>query len=82
MAALPFEYRGRGTGVFMTAWWLGQPLSAQLVPWVRGLHGGSLPAVLQVFGIVCIVAAIIAAIRRATVCTPSAISGAQTLPRL
>jgi hypothetical protein len=24
----------------MTAWWLGQPLSAQLVPWVRGLQGG------------------------------------------
>jgi MFS family permease len=66
MAALPFEFRGRGTGLFMTAWWLGQPLSAQLVPWVRGLQGGSLPAVLQVVGIACLVAAIIAAIRRGT----------------
>jgi hypothetical protein len=36
------------------------------VPWVRGLQGGSLPAVLQVVGIACLVAAIIAAIRRGT----------------
>jgi len=59
----------------MTAWWLGQPLSAQLVPWVRGLQGGSLPAVLQVFGIVCIVAAVVAAIRRSTDSRSSAASG-------
>jgi MFS family permease len=66
MAALPFEFRGRGTGLFMTAWWLGQPLSAQLAPWVQGLQGGSLLGVLQVFGIACIGAAVIAAIRRGT----------------
>lgn len=80
MAALPFEYRGRGTGVFMTAWWLGQPLSAQLAPWVRSLQGGSLPAVLQVFGMACLVAAvaaaIIAATRRGTGGAPSVASGA------
>jgi MFS family permease len=76
MAALPFEFRGRGTGMFMTAWWLGQPLSAQLAPWVQGLQGGSLVGVLQVFGIACIVAAIIAAIRRGTGGVPSAASGA------
>lgn len=80
MAALPFEYRGRGTGVFMTAWWLGQPLSAQLTPWVRSLQGGTLPAVLQVFGMACLVAAvaaaIIAATRRGTGGAPSVASGA------
>ena len=76
MAALPFEFRGRGTGLFMTGWWLGQPLSAQLVPWVRGLQGGSLPAVLQVFGIVCIVAAVVAAVRRSADSRSSAASGA------
>jgi MFS family permease len=66
MAALPFEFRGRGTGLFMTAWWLGQPLSAQLAPWVQGLQGGSLLGVLQVFGFACLAAALVAAIRRAT----------------
>jgi len=75
MAALPFEYRGRGTGVFMTAWWLGQPLSAQLAPWVRSLQGGGLPAVLQVFGIACIVAAVVAAIRRGAGSRRSAATG-------
>jgi MFS family permease len=64
MAALPFEFRGRGTGLFMTAWWLGQPLSAQLVPWLRGVQGGSLLGVLEVVGIVCLVAAATAALRR------------------
>ncbi|MGU7771579.1 MFS transporter [Burkholderia sp. MR1-5-21] len=72
MASLPFEVRGRGTGVFMTAWWLGQPLSAQLAPWVRNLQGGSLPAALQVFGVICIVAAVITASRRRTRGGPSA----------
>jgi MFS family permease len=75
MAALPFEFRGRGTGLFMTAWWLGQPLSAQLAPWVQGLQGGSLLGVLQVFGIACIGAAIVAALRRGTGGSPSASSG-------
>jgi len=57
MGRLPFEVRGRGTGVFMTAWWLGQPLSTQLAAWVRQLVGGSLPAALQIFGILCLLAA-------------------------
>ena len=57
MARLPFEVRGRGTGVFMTAWWLGQPLSTQLAAWVRQLMGGSLPAALQIFGVLCLLAA-------------------------
>jgi MFS family permease len=76
MAALPFEFRGRGTGLFMTAWWLGQPLSAQLAPWVQGLQGGSLLGVLQVFGIACLVAAVVAAIRRGTGGRSSAANGA------
>jgi MFS family permease len=75
MAALPFEFRGRGTGLFMTAWWLGQPLSAQLAPWVQGLQGGSLLGVLQVFGFASIGAAIIAAIRHRAGDAPSAASG-------
>jgi hypothetical protein len=41
----------------MTAWWLGQPLSTQLAAWVRQLVGGSLPAALQIFGILCLLAA-------------------------
>jgi hypothetical protein len=76
MAALPFEFRGRGTGMFMTAWWLGQPLSAQLVPWVQSLQGGNLLGVLQVMGIACIGAAIIAAIKRGVGGAPSTASGA------
>jgi MFS family permease len=65
MARLPFEVRGRGTGVFMTAWWLGQPLSTQLVAWVRQLVGGSLPAALQIFGLLCLLAASAALASRA-----------------
>ena len=65
MARLPFEFRGRGTGVFMTAWWLGQPLSTQLAAWVRQLVGGSLPAALQIFGILCLLAAAAALASRA-----------------
>jgi MFS family permease len=76
MAALPFEFRGRGTGMFMTAWWLGQPLSAQLAPWVQSLQGGSLLGVLQVFGIACIIAAIISAFRRGIGGSPTTASGA------
>jgi MFS family permease len=60
MATLPFEMRGRGTGMFMTGWWLGQPLSTQLVALVRGSNGGDLRAALQIFGVLCLVAAAIA----------------------
>lgn len=62
MARLPFEFRGRGTGLFMSGWWLGQPISAQAVPLLRGEMGGSLPATLQLLGILCLVAAGIALI--------------------
>jgi MFS family permease len=60
MATLPFEVRGRGTGLFMSGWWLGQPLSTQLAALVRNLNGGDLPATLQFFGVLCLVAAAIA----------------------
>ena len=64
MGRLPFEVRGRGTGLFMTGWWLGQPLSTQAVALLRGQQGGSLPAALQVLGILCLVAAAMALIGR------------------
>ena len=60
MGRLPFEVRGRGTGIFMSAWWLGQPLSAQAIPFLRGQLQGDLPAALQVLGVLCLVAAGIA----------------------
>jgi MFS family permease len=60
MGTLPFEVRGRGTGVFMTGWWLGQPLSTQLAALVRNHFGGNLLATLQFFGVLCLVAAAIA----------------------
>jgi MFS family permease len=60
MANLPFEMRGRGTGVFMSGWWLGQPLSTQVVALVRNHYRGDLPATLQFFGMLCLVAAGIA----------------------
>jgi MFS family permease len=60
MGRLSFEVRGRGTGLFMTGWWLGQPLSSQAVAFLRGQNGGNLPATLQILGIVCLVAAAIA----------------------
>ena len=60
MATLPFEMRGRGTGMFMTGWWLGQPLSAQLVALVSNSNGGNLTAALQFFGVLCLGAAAIA----------------------
>lgn len=60
MGQLPFEVRGRGTGVFMTGWWLGQPVSTQAAAFVRQLTGGDLPAALQVFGILCLLAALAA----------------------
>ena len=60
MATLPFEMRGRGTGVFMSGWWLGQPLSTQVVALARNHYRGDLPAALQFFGVLCLVAAGIA----------------------
>lgn len=64
MGRLPFEVRGRGTGLFMTGWWIGQPLSTQAVAFVRGQVDGSLPETLQIFGILCLVATAIALISR------------------
>ena len=60
MATLPFEMRGRGTGMFMTGWWLGQPLSTQLVALVSKANNGDLRAALQFFGLLCLGAAAIA----------------------
>lgn len=64
MGRLPFEVRGRGTGLFMSGWWLGQPLGSQAVAFMRGRMDGNLPAVLQVFGMLCLVAAAIALLSR------------------
>lgn len=64
MGRLPFEVRGRGTGLFMSGWWIGQPLSTQAVAFLRGRMEGSLPETLQIFGILCLVAAAIALINR------------------
>ncbi|MEC3951117.1 MFS transporter [Sphingobium sp. HWE2-09] len=57
MGRLPFEVRGRGTGLFMSGWWLGQPLSSQAVAFMRGQFDGNLPAALQILGIACLIAA-------------------------
>jgi MFS family permease len=62
MGRLPFEFRGRGTGLFMSGWWLGQPLSTQAVAFLRGENAGSLPAALQILGLCCLGAAAVAAI--------------------
>lgn len=64
MGRLPFEFRGRGTGLFMSGWWLGQPLSSQAVAYMRGQNEGNLPATLQILGILCLVAAAIALFSR------------------
>jgi hypothetical protein len=64
MGRLPFEVRGRGTGLFMTGWWLGQPLSTQAVAFLRGQVNGSLPATLQILGILCVAATVAALIGR------------------
>jgi MFS family permease len=61
MGRLPFPIRGRGTGMFMSGWWIGQFLSPQAVTLTAKQVGG-LPAALQVFGILCLVAAAIAAV--------------------
>lgn len=60
MGRLPFEVRGRGTGLFMSGWWLGQPLSSQAVAFMRGQNDGNLPETLQILGILCLLAAAIA----------------------
>jgi MFS family permease len=57
MARLPFEVRGRGTGLFMSGWWLGQPVGSQAVAFMRAQNGGNLPATLQILGILCLIAA-------------------------
>jgi MFS family permease len=64
MGRLPFEVRGRGTGLFMTGWWLGQPLSAQAVAFIRGRADGSLLQALQILGILCLVATAMALVGR------------------
>ena len=64
MGRLPFEVRGRGTGLFMSGWWLGQPLSSQAVAFMRSHNGGNLPATLQILGILCLVAAAVAVLGR------------------
>jgi MFS family permease len=60
MARLPFEVRGRGTGLFMSGWWLGQPVGSQAVAFMRAQNGGNLPATLQILGILCLIAATVA----------------------
>lgn len=60
MGRLPFEVRGRGTGLFMSGWWLGQPLGSQIVAFLQGRMDGNLPAALQMLGMASILAAIIA----------------------
>ncbi|WP_179504895.1 MULTISPECIES: MFS transporter [unclassified Sphingomonas] len=60
MGSLPFEVRGRGTGLFMSGWWIGQPLSTQAIAFMRGYHDGSLPAALQTLGLLCLGAAALA----------------------
>jgi hypothetical protein len=64
MGRLPFEVRGRGTGMFMSGWWLGQPLSSQAVAFTRARLGGDLPATLQILGILCLIAAAAALVSR------------------
>ena len=64
MSSLPFEVRGRGTGIFMSGWWLGQPLSSQAIAFMRNQNNGDLPATLQMLGIACLVAAAVALLSR------------------
>ena len=64
MGRLPFEFRGRGTGLFMSGWWLGQPLGSQAVAFMRGQNDGNLPVTLQFLGILCLIAAAIALVSR------------------
>lgn len=55
MGRLPFAIRGRGTGLFMTGWWIGQFLSPQLITLI-GKRAGGLPPALQVLGALCLLA--------------------------
>ena len=61
MGTLPFEIRGRGTGLFMMSWWIGQFLSPQLAT-VIGKAVAGLPATLATLGGSCLAAAGIAAL--------------------
>ncbi len=64
MGRLPFEYRGRGTGLFMSGWWIGQFLSPQAVTFLAEQTGG-LPAALQMLGFLSLTATAIGAVARA-----------------
>ncbi len=59
MGTLPFEVRGRGTGLFMTGWWLGQPLSTQAIAFLQAKMG-NLSAALGVLGALCLAAVVLA----------------------
>jgi MFS family permease len=74
MGRLPFAIRGRGTGLFMTGWWIGQFLSPQIIT-VVGKRVGGLPPALQALGVLCLVAAAVATLatlrRRAQAVEPA-----------
>jgi MFS family permease len=59
MGKLPFEIRGRGTGIFMMSWWIGQFLCPQVATVVGKQIGGLVPT-LAAFGWSCLVAAALA----------------------
>jgi MFS family permease len=59
MGTLPFEIRGRGTGMFMMSWWIGQFLSPQIATAI-GKQVGGLPPTLATFGWSCLAAAVAA----------------------
>jgi MFS family permease len=61
MGRLPFEFRGRGTGLFMSGWWIGQFLSPEACTLLDQRLGG-LPAALQVLGYLSLAGAALAAI--------------------
>jgi MFS family permease len=61
MGWLPFEVRGRGTGLFMSGWWIGQFLGPQVVALLDHRLGG-LPAALQVLGYLSLGGAALAAL--------------------
>jgi MFS family permease len=58
---LPFEVRGRATGVFTACWFIGQVISPQAVTLISKQVGGLLPA-LQWLGLACLVAAFVASV--------------------
>ncbi|WP_169055249.1 MFS transporter [Azospirillum sp. TSH100] len=61
MAGLPFDLRGRGTGVFMGAVFIGQFLSPLGVAAIDGVLGGLVPAI-KVFAILSLLLAVAAAV--------------------